>query len=142
MRAASGTTLHPGKNTAGPGSDHLWEVAPFFNVGFQTGRVELVAYSVFGIPTNQDATDEFETEFSYDISSLIHVSSRFQGLFEINGHTVLSGDEAGHGLVSVSPAVKFAPLTTSSLFVGVGVSIPLGRDELDARLRTSVFYHF
>jgi hypothetical protein len=76
------------------------------------------------------------------MSGLYHVSNRFQGLLEVNGDVVLSGEEAGTGLVRISPGIKFAPFTTRAFFLGVGVSIPLSADELDAQLRVSTFYHF
>jgi hypothetical protein len=83
-----------------------------------------------------------ETELAYDASFLFHVAARIQTLVELNGETVLSGEEAGAGLVSLSPGIKLAPLAGRPLFVGLGGSFPLGNQELDARLNVSLFYHF
>lgn len=134
--------LPTGSASEGIGSDHIWEVEPFFNVGFKRGRLEIVGFSIFGIPTNQDAGDEFETEFKYDVSTLLHVTPQLQLLAELNGEVVMSGDEAGEGLVSIAPGVKLAPARTVPLFVGLAGSFPLGDEALDARLRFSLFYHF
>jgi hypothetical protein len=60
----------------------------------------------------------------------------------LNGTAGLSGDEAGQGIVGISPGIKFAPVSSSPLFVGVGGSFPLGDEELDARLKLPLFYHF
>lgn len=60
----------------------------------------------------------------------------------MNGTAGLSGDEAGQGIVGISPGIKFAPVSSSPLFVGVGGSFPLGDEELDARLKLPLFYHF
>jgi hypothetical protein len=134
--------LPTGEDSVGIGSNHIWEFSPFLNLGFKRGAIELVGYTVFGIPTNQNEGEEVETELKYDVSALYHVSRRLQGLVELNGETVLSGEEAGAGVVSISPSVKVAPLATPALLVGLGGSFPLGDDERDARLRVSVFYHF
>lgn len=131
-----------GDPTKGIGSDHIWEVEPFLNVGYQAGRIELVGFSIFGIPFNQDAGEEVETEWVYDLSGLVHVAPRLQALVEINGETVLSGGEAGESSVLISPALKVAPMTSTPLFVGVGASVPLTEEELDVAARVSVFYHF
>ncbi|MEN8145325.1 MAG: transporter [Gemmatimonadota bacterium] len=134
--------LPTGDDEQGIGSDHLWEIEPFLNLGVKQGDWEIQAFSVFGIPTNQDEGEEIETEFKYDLSTLYHVSDRVQALLELNGEVGLSGDEAGEGVVSLAPGLKVAPLADRSLFLGVGVSLPLGEQEVDATLRVSAFYHF
>lgn len=134
--------LPTGNDTKGIGSDHLWEIAPFLNIGVKRGRWEFEAFSLFGIPTNQEDGEEIETDFKYDFSSLYHISDRVHGLLELNGKVVLSGDEAGQGIVSLAPGLKVAPFANRSFFLGVGVSLPLGEEEVDATLRISTFYHF
>ena len=44
--------------------------------------------------------------------------------------------------VSLSPGIKVAPFNNDALFVGVAGSFPLGDEELSARLKASLFYHF
>lgn len=134
--------LPTGDPVQGIGSDHVWEIEPFLNVGWQRGALELVGWVRFGIPTNQNAAEEVETEFHYDLSGLWHVSSRVQALLELNGQTGLSGPGAGAGIVTISPGVKIAPLASRSVFVGVAGSVPLGEEALDARLRVSLLFHF
>ena len=131
-----------GDEAKGIGNGHIWELEPFLSIGVITGNLELVNLTRFGIPTNQDPGEEVETEIHYDFSALYHFNTRVQGLLELNGAAGLSGDEAGQGIVSISPGIKFAPLAASSLFVGVGGSFPLGDEELDARLKLAFFYHF
>ena len=135
--------LPTGDSNKGIGSGNIWEIEPFFNFGVLTGNWEIVGWTRFGIPTNQNMSQEVETEFHYDLSTLYHFSTRFQGLLELNGGTGLSGDEAGEGMVSLSPGIKVAPFSgNNALFVGVGGRFPLGDEELDAELRAAVFYHF
>jgi len=45
-------------------------------------------------------------------------------------------------VVAVSPGVKVAPLPDSLMFIGVGVSVPINDEVLDARLKISFFWHF
>ena len=135
--------LPTGDSGKGIGSGNIWEIEPFFNFGVMTGDWEIVGWTRFGIPTNQDPGEEVETEFHYDFSTLYHFSSRFQGLVELNGGTGLSGPEAGSGIISVSPGIKVAPISNNpDLFIGLGGSFPLGDEELNAQLRAAVFYHF
>jgi hypothetical protein len=134
--------LPTGNEDKGIGSDHIWEIEPFLNIGVKRGRLEMQAFSIFGIPTNQEEGEEIETEFKYDVTSLYHVSDRVQALLELNGLVGLSGEEAGEGIVSLSPGIKVAPTSDRHLFFGLGVSVPLGDEELDPTMRVSAFYHF
>lgn len=134
--------LPTGDAADGIGSDHLWEAAPFLNVGYKRGRIEVVGFSIFGIPFNQDPGDEVETELTYNFSGLVAIAPRLQALVELNGHAVMSGDEAGANTVLLSPGIKVAPFGRTPLFVGIGASIPLTSEELDATARVSLFYHF
>lgn len=131
-----------GDPVQGIGSDHVWEIEPFLNVGWQRGRVELVGWVRFGIPTNQNATEEVETEFHYDLSGLFRVSPRVEALLELNGETGLSGPEAGVAASALSPGLKIAPIASRSLLVGISGTVPLGEQELNSRLRVSLLYHF
>ena len=131
-----------GSDVTGIGSGHIWELEPFLGIGLVTGNFELVNRTRFGIPINQEPGEEVETELNYDFSALYHFSPRFQGLLELNGGIGLSGDEAGEGIVSLSPGIKVAPFASQALFVGLGASFPLGEEELDARLKLAFFYHF
>lgn len=135
--------LPTGDSGKGIGSGNIWEIEPFLNFGVMSGDWEIVGWTRFGIPTNQDPGEEVETEFHYDFSTLYHFSSRFQGLVELNGRTGLSGPEAGSGIFSVSPGIKVAPFSNNTdLFIGLGGSFPLGDEALNAQLRAAVFYHF
>lgn len=131
-----------GDDASGIGSDHIWEIEPLFNVGYKRGPIELVGFARFGIPFNQDAGDEIETDVAYDVSALAHLHRQVQGLLEFNGVTVLSGEEAGETATLLSPGLKFAPSARVPLFIGLGVRLPLSDAELDTALLASLFYHF
>lgn len=134
--------LPTGDVGAGTGTDHIWELEPFLNAGIATGKWEMVAWSRFGIPINQNELEEIETEFHYDVAALYHVSQQVQVLAELNGGTGLSGEAAGDGSRAVGFGVKIAPNRKSSLMIGAGVSVPLDGDGREARLKISVFRHF
>lgn len=134
--------LPTGDAEAGTGTDHIWELEPFLNVGLAVADFEFVAWGRFGIPTNQEEGEDIETDFSYDLSVLYHVSSRVQGLVELNGQTGLSGEEASTGTATVAPGIKVAPLANSPLFVGLGIGLPLSDQDIDARVKLSLFWHF
>lgn len=134
--------LPTGDQDEGIGSDHLWEIAPFLNIGAVVGGFEFVTWTRFGIPVNQNAAEEVETEFQYDFSTLYHVSNRIEALLELNGEAGLSGGAAGSGTIAIAPGVKVAPFADSPLLVGAGVSIPLTHEERDASLKIALFWHF
>ena len=54
------------------GQENIWEIEPFLNFGVMSGDWEIVGWTRFGIPTNQDPGEEVETEFHYDFSTLYH----------------------------------------------------------------------
>ncbi len=70
------------------------------------------------------------------------MTPRLQGLLELNGQLGVSGEEAGQGFVSLSPGIKVVPFPVRSLFLGLGGSFPVSNEELDARARFALFYHF
>ena len=137
-----GFGLPTGDSASGIGSDRIWELEPFLSVGWRRGSFELVGWGRFGIPTNLEAGDDVDTELRYDISVLHHWSRRVQALVELNGETSLGAPAPGDGVLSISPGLKVAPLAGRPLFVGVAGSFPPGDEELDARVRFSLFYHF
>jgi len=131
-----------GDAAKGIGSDHIWEVAPVLNLGYKRGALELVGFTIFGIPFGQEEGEEVETEFTYNGSALMHASPQLQFLVEVNGNTVLSGEERGTTLVRLSPGVKVAPSRAVPLFIGLGGTFPLTESEFDAGALVSLFYHF
>ena len=100
--------LPTGSEAAAIGSDHVVEFEPFFNIGFQRSDWELVVFTTFGIPTNQEEGEEVDTELGTDFSMLYHASPRLQLLLEFDGESVLSGEESGKQTWHVTPGIKFA----------------------------------
>lgn len=138
--------LPTGDDEKGIGSSNLLEIAPFLAVGYKRRALELVSFLEFGIPTNQDEAkgQEVETELGFNLSALYHFSPRWQGLLELDGEEVLSGEEEeGHSVLNLTPGVKFRPVAGNSLLLGVGLSFPLSHEEeFDTRIVGSAFYHF
>lgn len=131
-----------GDATAGTGSDHIWDLEPFLNIGIKAGKAELVSWGRFGIPTRQRTGEEVGTDFGYDLSALYHFSWRVEGLLELNGSTGLSGPEAGQNATQVAAGIKVTPLTYVPLVVGIGVAVPVTWSDRNAALRLSFFRHF
>lgn len=129
-----------GNEAKGIGSDHLWELEPLLTVGLRRGRLELVGFARFGIPFNQRTGEEVETELAFDLSALVHLRARWQGLVELNGETVLSGEEAGETVTLVAVGGKFAPSAGVPLFLGLGMRRSLS--DRGTELQASLFYHF
>ncbi len=134
--------LPTGNDASGIGSDHILEVEPFFNVGYWSRRFEAVGFVKFGIPTRQEAGEEIETEFGYNVSLLYKISDRVQGLGEVDGESVLSGEE-NESEAAATVGLRVSPMRSQPLFIGVGLSVPVNRaSELSWRGLLSVFYHF
>ncbi len=135
--------LPTGDDAEGIGSNNELEFEPYLNIGYKWRRLEVIAWSAFGIATNQDDGEDVETELAPNLSFLYHVTPRVSGLLEFDGETVLSGDEDGNTVINVTPGVKFKPFKESDLKIGVGISLPLtGREEFELRGVASAFYHF
>lgn len=139
-----GPSLHSGgAGVGGTLGSEEWEVAPFLNVGWKSGPVELVGWGVFGIPFNQAEQSEVATELSWNFSGLYHVSSRVQALVELDGSGGISGPTVGEDVVNVSPGVRVQILPDTPLVLGSSVGVPLSNEEpFDVRWKTSVFWHF
>lgn len=137
--------LPTGDDAKGIGSDNVFEIEPFLALGVLRGRFELVSFFEFGIPTNQDEEEgqEVETEMGANLSLLYHASRRIQLLVELDGETVLSGEEEGESVVNVTPGLKVRPVADSPLWLGLGLGTPISsNEEFDTRVVGSLFYHF
>ncbi len=124
------------------GSDEF-EVEPFLNIGFKRGRVELIAWGLFGIPFNQEAQDEVAAELAWNLSGMVHVSPRIQALLEFDGSGGVSGEAVGEDVANVAPGLRVQLLPTRPLVLGVSAGFPLANEEpFDTRIKTSLFWHF
>ncbi|MDT8436669.1 MAG: hypothetical protein RRA92_07920 [Gemmatimonadota bacterium] len=135
--------LPTGDAETGIGSNHVVEFEPFLDVGYQRGRWEIVGFTSFGIPLNENDEDEADLELGWNTSVLRHLTPRLMLLLEFGGEHVFGGEEDGVNVVDVTPGFKVQPLEDSGLQVGAGVSLPLTEDEeFDVRPVVSIFYHF
>ena len=135
--------LPTGNEQAGIGSNHILELAPFFNAGLKKGNWEWTGFTTFGIPTRQPPGQEFETEFELNMASLYHINPRIQALIELNGSSVISGEMAGkESLYFLSPGFKIAPFPDEHIIAGLGLGLPVSQDA-GTHFRTlfSIFYH-
>lgn len=139
-----GISLHlpTGNEEESIGSDNIIEFAPFLNAGFKRGGWELMFWTKYAIPTNQEKGEEVETEFELNLTSLYHITRKFQGILELDHSSELSGPEAGEGGGwSLMPGIKFAPFE-KAFFLGAGYRFPLNeRPEYDQQVLISLFYH-
>jgi hypothetical protein len=120
-----------------------WELAPFLNVGFKTGRLELVGWTIFEIPFNQAEQEEVSTELAYNVSALLHASRRVQALLELDGSSGISGAAAREDVLNLSPGLRVQLLADRPLVLGTSVGFPVSAEEpFDLRLKASLFWHF
>ncbi len=135
--------LPTGNDEKGIGSSHIYEVEPFFSLGYKAGELELVGFVFFGIPFNQDKDEEIETELSYTFSALYPVSKNIKALLELDGETVLSGEEEGESVLNLSPGILLSPFNIHNIHIVLGASFPISnKKEFDYGINTSFFYHF
>lgn len=138
--------FHGGTGVEGTLGTEEWEVAPFLNVGYRNGALELVGWGIFGIPFGQAEQSEVGTELSWNLSGLYHVSPRVQALVELDGSGGVSGPEVGEDVVNLSPGVRVRVLPDEPLVVGTSVGFPVAsgaeEDPFDLRWKTSLFWHF
>lgn len=135
--------LPTGNEEKGIGSNHVLEVEPFLDFGYKRDRLEVIGFTSFGLPQNENRENEADLELGWNLSTLYHVSPKLQVILEFDGQHVYGGEKDGVNIVNVTPGIKFRPIGDRNLQVGVGVSLPLTDDkEFHARPIVSVFYHF
>ena len=120
-----------------------YEIAPFLNVGFMRNGLELVAWTFFEIPFNQEEPEEVATELAYNLSALYPTGGRLQALLELDGSSGISGEAVDEDVLQVSPGLRFQPIPDRPLVIGTAASFPISGDqEIDLRWRASLFWHF
>jgi len=120
-----------------------WELAPFLNIGWKRGALEVVAWGKLGVPFAQDAGDEVATELGYNLSALYHVSPRWQAVLELDGSGGISGPTVGEDVLNLSPGLRWRIFADTPFVIGTSVGFPLTHEEsFGTRWVTSVFWHF
>lgn len=126
-----------------PPEEDIYEVTPFLNAGWITGRWELVAWTLFQIPTNQKLQENVGAELRYNASALYHGSRRLEALVEAFGHSGLSGPKTGRTLLNLAPGLRLRPFAQEHLVLGAAVAFPLTGDrDFAIGVLVSAFYHF
>lgn len=138
--------LPTGSDRKAIGSNHEWEIEPFFSFGYRYKKLEIVSFLSIGVEFNEEpeeAEDEATKALGYNLSFLYQFNGRFAGLFEFDGETALDGDEEGDTVFNVTPGFKVKPWKNRGLEFGLGASVPItSHKEFDGRFVASVFYHF
>lgn len=120
-----------------------YEFEPFFNIGWRSGRWELVGFTTFGIPSGMADPSEGGSTLSWNASTLFQPAPEVQTVLELNGSHGLSGHPVAEDVVNLSPGIKLRPSGSSPLWLGIGGSMPATTDQsYDGRLQVSFFYHF
>lgn len=120
----------------------FYEFEPFFNIGWRSGRWELVGFTTFGIPSGLEDQHELGTELAWNVSTLFQPAPEVQTVLELGASHGLSGHPVGEDVVNLSPGIKLRPSGGSPLWLGIGGSTPLTNDRsYDRRLQISLFYH-
>jgi len=134
-----------GNQTKGIGNNHIFNIEPFFSIGYKLNEFDFIAHVAFGIPTNLDTNvgDEFETEMESNLSILYHANEKLQLLIEIDRSVVINGENSGTNVLNISPGVKFNPFDNDHVIIGLSAGFPVTDTKLfDSRIIGSVFYHF
>ncbi len=138
--------FHGGTGVEGTLGTREWEVAPFLDVGYRSGPLELVGWGIFGIPFDHAEQSEVGTRLRWNLSGLYHVSDRVQGILELDGSGGISGHAVGEDVVQLSPGLRVRVLPDRPLVLGTSVGFPVAsgveEDPFDLRWKTSLFWHF
>ncbi|MFQ6607960.1 MAG: hypothetical protein ACE5EE_05415 [Fidelibacterota bacterium] len=135
--------LPTGNEERGIGFDRVLEVEPFVDLGYRRDHWEIVGFTSFGFPFNDNDEDEADFELGWNVSILYYLIPQLMTLLEFDGEHVFGGEEDGETFVNITPGFKIQPFDNPSFQVGVGVSLPLTEDkEFHVRPVLSLFYHF
>lgn len=135
--------LPTGKAETGIGSEHVLEIEPFVDFGYKHDLWEIVGFTSFAVPVNENEEDGADFEIGWNLSTLYHLTSRIETLLEFDGENVFGGEEDGVFIVNITPGFKIRPAAASDVQIGVGLSLPLTTErEFNARPILSAFYHF
>ena len=131
------------RSSSSGGFEAEWELSPFLNIGFKSGRLEVVAWGRLGVPFDLPEDEEPEVELGYELAALYHASSRLDALVELDGTGGLSGEAVGEDVLNLSPGLRFQVLADQPLVLGTSVGFPLTSEEtFDTRWVVSAFWHF
>ena len=119
------------------GSDHLWRIMPFVNVGKAYDKVEVIAHVNLVLNANENGTN-VEDAIEYDLSLLYKLHDNVKALVEFNGDSLLDGDD--HTVIDISPGLKY--VSDDHWEVAVGASFPLTDDEHFEHEYTVQFLYF
>ena len=99
--------LPTGNEDKGIGSNHVVEIAPFVDFGYKRDRLEIVGFTFFGLPFNDENVADLELD--WNLSALYHMAPRIQALLEFNGEHVFGGEESGVDVINATPGIKIEP---------------------------------
>ncbi len=136
--------LPTGDNEDGIGTDHVIEIAPFLNFGYERRKTQFIGFAEFGFPVNDNGNqDVADFEFGWNFALIYNGFDHFKPLFEIDGEIVNGGEEDGNNIVNLTPGLKYELPGNEALQIGAGVSFPVTDDkEFYVKPLLSVFYHF
>jgi len=135
--------LPSGSDSKEIGTDHIFEIEPYFGLGLQRDKVEVAAFASVAAPVNRTANDEDVTHLGYEISVLFKPTDSLQPVIELDGETLLAGAQSGQTSINLSPGIKFRSFHSEHWQIGPGIGVPLTDErEFHRRVVVSAFYHF
>ncbi|MBA3340376.1 MAG: hypothetical protein H0T48_00920 [Gemmatimonadaceae bacterium] len=135
--------LPTGSERKGIGSDRLYQLEPFLDLGYQRGAFEFVTFLSYGTILNRDDADPREDEVELASSALYRVSPRFETLVEMAVSRVVSGDERGEQAISAGPSFKYRVQRVEQLVFGIAARFPVTEHrEFEREFIVSALYHF
>ncbi len=135
--------LPTGDQSKGIGNDHIWDIGPFFNCGVMLKRWEWTAYFIFNIPSNQNSDDNIQPSLASRLTSLYHISKRWEGLLEAGNAKQISHFYNDENSYDLTEGVKFRPNPDKPWIIALGVRHHIIQNtEIKLQGIISVFYHF
>jgi hypothetical protein len=135
--------LPSGNEAKGIGSDHIWNINPFFNGGIIWKRWEWTAYFTFTIPANQSPDENIQTGLESRLTALYHIGKKWEALAEAGNTTQISNFDTGEKSYDLTEGIKFRPNPDKPWILALGVRHPVsGNNGFKWQGIMSVFYHF
>lgn len=139
------------------GGDH-WTLEPVLGGGWRNADWEVVALGRFSLPVDQDEPDDedhhmmmmshheetrvVEERFGFNASLMRHLPAGWSVVIELQGESILAGDEAGDTEVEAIVGGQVHPPGWPGVGLGAGVAVPLEDGERDVALLASAMWHY
>jgi hypothetical protein len=113
-----------------------WHLEPFYTIGYHSESFQTAFTLSLEVPVD---ADHGETEGGYGIYFIKPAGHHLHFIGELQGHTVLNGEEKMETSFDAAGGVRIYPFGNDSMNIGVGIKLPLDEDGYETLL--SFMYH-